>query len=175
MPRLLFTQSAQSDLLEAWLFIAEDNPAAADGVLAAIEDEAKALLAQPSMGRARPSWLKACTVGQLLRDTCCITWPYLKGLRCCECCTMLGTFNRCRFEVGMRGRDAPPTQVLPVGQVRSCGCVFAGGPPRPDAWVCTADGSSGWGRPSDGVPGSQCLPLHLATVCGLRWPRSILD
>mgnify|MGYP001069349311 CR=1 FL=1 len=54
MPRLLFTQSAQSDLLEAWLFIAEDNPAAADGVLAAIEDEAKALLAQPLMGRARP-------------------------------------------------------------------------------------------------------------------------
>jgi len=54
MPRLLFTQSAQSDLLEAWLFIAEDKPAAADGVLAAIEKEAKALLAQPLMGRARP-------------------------------------------------------------------------------------------------------------------------
>ena len=54
MPRLLFTQSAQSDLLEAWLFIAEENPMAADGVLSAIEDEAKALLAQPLMGRARP-------------------------------------------------------------------------------------------------------------------------
>jgi toxin ParE1/3/4 len=54
MPRLLFTQSAQSDLLEAWLYVAEDNAAAADRVLAAIEDEAKALLAQPLMGRARP-------------------------------------------------------------------------------------------------------------------------
>jgi plasmid stabilization system protein ParE len=54
MPRLSFTQIAQSDLLEAWLYMAEDNPTAADGVLAAIEDEAKALLAQPSMGRARP-------------------------------------------------------------------------------------------------------------------------
>lgn len=54
MPRLLFTQSAQADLLEAWLFIAEENPTAADGVLSAIEDEAKALLAQPLMGRARP-------------------------------------------------------------------------------------------------------------------------
>jgi len=54
MPRLLFTQSAQSDLLEAWLFIAEDNPTAADGILVAIEKEAKALLAQPLMGRARP-------------------------------------------------------------------------------------------------------------------------
>ena len=54
MPRLLFTEIAQSDLLEAWLYIAEDNPTAADGVLATIESEAKALLAQPLMGRARP-------------------------------------------------------------------------------------------------------------------------
>jgi plasmid stabilization system protein ParE len=54
MPHLLFTQSAQSDLLEAWLFIAEDNPEAADRVLSTIEKEAKTLLAQPLMGRARP-------------------------------------------------------------------------------------------------------------------------
>jgi toxin ParE1/3/4 len=39
MPRLLFTQSAHSDLLEAWLFIAEDNPEAADRVLSRIEKE----------------------------------------------------------------------------------------------------------------------------------------
>ena len=54
MPRLLFTQSAQSDLLEVWLFIAEDNPEAADRVLSTIEKEAKTLLVQPLMGRARP-------------------------------------------------------------------------------------------------------------------------
>jgi len=54
MPRLLLTQSAQSDLLEAWLFIAEDNPEAADRVLSTIEKEAKTLLVQPLMGRARP-------------------------------------------------------------------------------------------------------------------------
>jgi toxin ParE1/3/4 len=54
MPRLLFTQSAQSDLLEAWLFIAEDNPEAADRVLSTIEKEAKTVLVQPLMGRARP-------------------------------------------------------------------------------------------------------------------------
>jgi plasmid stabilization system protein ParE len=54
MPHLLFTQSAQSDLLEAWLFIAEDNPEAADRVLSTIEKEARTLLAQPLMGRARP-------------------------------------------------------------------------------------------------------------------------
>ncbi len=43
MPRLLFTQTALSDLLEAWMYIAEDNPAAADRVLEAIENEAKTL------------------------------------------------------------------------------------------------------------------------------------
>ena len=54
MGRVLFTQSAQTDLLEAWLFIAEENPSAADRVLDAIEREAQALLSQPLMGRARP-------------------------------------------------------------------------------------------------------------------------
>ena len=53
MGRVLFTQSAQTDLLEAWLFIAEENPSAADRVLDAIEREAQALLSQPLMGRAR--------------------------------------------------------------------------------------------------------------------------
>ena len=54
MHRLVFTEQAQADLLEAWLFIAEDNPAAADKVLDTLEKEAKLLLLQPLMGRARP-------------------------------------------------------------------------------------------------------------------------
>ena len=54
MHRLVFTERAQADLLEAWLFIAEDNPAAADKVLDTLEQEAKLLLLQPLMGRARP-------------------------------------------------------------------------------------------------------------------------
>ena len=54
MHRLVFTERAQADLLEAWLFIAEDNPAAADKVLDTLEQEAKLLLVQPLMGRARP-------------------------------------------------------------------------------------------------------------------------
>ena len=36
------------------MYIAEDNPAAADRVLEAIENEAKTLLEHPLMGRARP-------------------------------------------------------------------------------------------------------------------------
>ena len=54
MHRLVFTERAQADLLEAWVFIAEDNPAAADKVLDTLEQEAKLLLVQPLMGRARP-------------------------------------------------------------------------------------------------------------------------
>jgi addiction module RelE/StbE family toxin len=54
MHRLVFTERAQADLLEAWLYIAEDNPAAADKVLGTLEQEAKLLLLQPLMGRARP-------------------------------------------------------------------------------------------------------------------------
>jgi toxin ParE1/3/4 len=54
MARVRFTQSARTDLLEAWLFIAEENPTAADGVLDAIEHEATTISEQPLMGRARP-------------------------------------------------------------------------------------------------------------------------
>lgn len=54
MPRLTFTESAQADLLQAWLYIADDNLAAADGVLEAIERDAGTLLFQPLVGRTRP-------------------------------------------------------------------------------------------------------------------------
>ena len=52
--RLVFTERAQADLLEAWLYIAEDNLAAADRVLDTLEQESKVLLMQPLMRRARP-------------------------------------------------------------------------------------------------------------------------
>jgi plasmid stabilization system protein ParE len=48
-----FAQSAQTDLLEAWLFIAEENLIAADCMLDTIEQEAEILATQPLMGRAR--------------------------------------------------------------------------------------------------------------------------
>ena len=54
MGQVLFAQSAQTDLLEAWLFIAEDSLSAADQVLDSIHREAITLATQPLMGRARP-------------------------------------------------------------------------------------------------------------------------
>lgn len=54
MAPVQLARSAQTDLLEAWLFIAEDNPHAADHLLDAIEREASFLATQPLMGRMRP-------------------------------------------------------------------------------------------------------------------------
>lgn len=54
MARVHYTASAQTDLLEAWLFIAEENPVAADRVLDVIEEEAGTLSSNPLMGRLRP-------------------------------------------------------------------------------------------------------------------------
>ena len=38
MPRVRYASTAESDLLELWLTIAEDNPAAADIALDSIQD-----------------------------------------------------------------------------------------------------------------------------------------
>jgi plasmid stabilization system protein ParE len=53
MNRLVYTESARRDLLEAWLYIAEINLTAADGVLDKIDSESQSLITQPLMGRAR--------------------------------------------------------------------------------------------------------------------------
>ncbi len=53
MAHVLFSDSAKTDLLEAWLFIAEESIDAADGVIEAIHQEAQTLSLQPLMGRLR--------------------------------------------------------------------------------------------------------------------------
>ncbi len=54
MSRIRITRSAETDLLELWLSIAEENPVAADHVLDAVEATASLLANHPEMGRARP-------------------------------------------------------------------------------------------------------------------------
>ncbi len=53
MAKLLYSASAENDLLEAWLYVAEDNMTAADRMIDQIEAEAIKLLGQPMMGRQR--------------------------------------------------------------------------------------------------------------------------
>lgn len=54
MGQVRFSHAAETDLLEAWLSIAEDNPSAADGVLDAIHETSLLLGDQTKMGRSRP-------------------------------------------------------------------------------------------------------------------------
>ncbi len=63
MATVKFAQSALTDLLEVWLFIAEENLNAADRVLETIEQYAGILATQPLMGRARPDLAQACGSG----------------------------------------------------------------------------------------------------------------
>lgn len=53
MKTVRFSASAENDLLEAWLYIAEDSISAADRMLDQIDSEAHKLLGQPLMGRER--------------------------------------------------------------------------------------------------------------------------
>lgn len=54
MPRIRFTRSAETDLLELWLALAEENLVAADKSLDLIQSTVSLLGSQPEMGRARP-------------------------------------------------------------------------------------------------------------------------
>lgn len=51
MGRIRHSASAENDLLEDWLYIAEDSIEAADGLLDRIDAETRMLLEQPKMGR----------------------------------------------------------------------------------------------------------------------------
>jgi plasmid stabilization system protein ParE len=51
-----FARNAQTDLLEAWLLIAEENLSAADRVLDMIEQAVNVQVTEPLMGRSRPKW-----------------------------------------------------------------------------------------------------------------------
>ena len=53
MAKMLYSASAESDLLEAWLYVAEDSVLVAGRILDQIEAEAIRLLDQPLMGRER--------------------------------------------------------------------------------------------------------------------------
>jgi plasmid stabilization system protein ParE len=55
MAGVTLTRSARTDLLEAWLYIAEEDLQAADRLLDKIENESLTLARQPLMGRACPT------------------------------------------------------------------------------------------------------------------------
>jgi toxin ParE1/3/4 len=54
MPRLFRAAEAEEDLIEIWLYIARDNPAAADDMLRLIDEKFMLLAENPKLGRALP-------------------------------------------------------------------------------------------------------------------------
>jgi len=54
MLKIYYTDLARADLLEAWLFVAEENLSAADRMLETIQAGINLLSQQPSLGRGRP-------------------------------------------------------------------------------------------------------------------------
>jgi toxin ParE1/3/4 len=63
------TTQAEEDLIDIWIYIAQDNPGAADRVLDDIDERFHALADNPLMGRLRPDIapeLRYFTVGKYL-------------------------------------------------------------------------------------------------------------
>ena len=63
MLRIRFTNSAEADLLELWLTIAEENLVAADESLDSIQSTVSLLATQPEIGKARPEFLNGFGIG----------------------------------------------------------------------------------------------------------------
>jgi len=54
MAQLLRTIQAEEDLIDIWLYIAQDNPDAADHLLDTIEEKGQLLAENPKLGQTRP-------------------------------------------------------------------------------------------------------------------------
>jgi toxin ParE1/3/4 len=53
MPSVIKSPAATDDLLEIWLYIAQDNLAAGDALIDSIDDKCRVLAEHPQMGRRR--------------------------------------------------------------------------------------------------------------------------
>lgn len=60
MPVIRRTVQAEEDLIDIWLYIAPDNPGAADRLLDEIEGKFSLLADQPQLGPARPDIAEEC-------------------------------------------------------------------------------------------------------------------
>jgi len=60
MPVIRRTAQAEEDLIDIWLYIAQDNPGAADHLLDEIEEKFSLLADHPQLGPARPDIAEDC-------------------------------------------------------------------------------------------------------------------
>lgn len=60
MPVIKRTAQAETDLIDIWLYISQNNPEAADRLLDDIEEACSLLAKHPQLGPARPEIAEAC-------------------------------------------------------------------------------------------------------------------
>jgi toxin ParE1/3/4 len=60
MPVIRRTAQSEEDLIDIWLYIAQDNPRAADRLLDEIEEKLSLLANHPQLGPARPDIAEEC-------------------------------------------------------------------------------------------------------------------
>ena len=60
MPVIRRTAQAEEDLIDLWLYIAQDNPGAADRLLDEIEEKFSFLADHPQLGPVRPDIAEGC-------------------------------------------------------------------------------------------------------------------
>jgi toxin ParE1/3/4 len=60
MPVIRRTAQAEEDLIDIWLYIAQDNPRAADRLLDEIEEKLSLLANHPQLGPSRPDIAEEC-------------------------------------------------------------------------------------------------------------------
>lgn len=97
MAGVRFTRYAETDLLELWLNIAEENPVAADESLDVIQASVSILRSQPEMGRARPELADGLRSFRPVRHTSFSMC--LATITCwlCVFCTMRGILTQITF------------------------------------------------------------------------------
>lgn len=62
MPRRARTPRARQDLIDIWLWIAAENPTAADRFLDSIDEKLQLLAASPRLGPLRPDFAKGVRI-----------------------------------------------------------------------------------------------------------------
>lgn len=62
MPKIQRTALAETDLIDIWLYVSQDNPEAADRLLDDIETTCLLLAKQPQLGVARPEIGNECRI-----------------------------------------------------------------------------------------------------------------
>ena len=60
MPIISRTTQAEADLIDIWMYVAQDNPVAADTLLDEIEGKCSLLAHNPYLGPARPDIAEDC-------------------------------------------------------------------------------------------------------------------